>query len=266
MPGAISDNSIPDIPSGELKELLDRAFHEFNGTGFIPDDPVSVPHRFSRKEDIEVAGFFAAILAWGNRKTIIRNTTRLLALMDNDPHAFILDFEEKDLKPFTRFVHRTFNGDDCIFFLHSLQKIYREEGSLEKVFTGTTPGQEAKEAIIHFRDVFFGPEHMQRTRKHIADPAKNASAKRINMFLRWMVRKDDRGVDFGIWNGLRPSMLMCPLDIHTGNVSRKLGLLRRKQDDWKAVEELTAGLRRLDPADPVKYDIALFGLGANKRL
>ncbi len=253
------------VPEG-VRLLLDQAYLEFNRPGFIGNDPVLVPHRFSGKEDIEIAGFFAAVLAWGNRKTIIRNTLLLISWMDNAPYEFIMNFKERDLLPFTRFVHRTFNGDDCIFFLNSLQNIYRYHKGLEHVFCAPTKGMEARDAILHFRKVFFEPPHLLRSEKHIANPAKNASAKRINMFLRWMVRKDEKGVDFGIWTKLKPAMLMCPLDVHTGNTSRKLGLLHRKQNDWKAVEELTGALRSLDPVDPVKYDLALFGLGANHRL
>lgn len=266
MPEAGSDKSAWLADREAVKKMLEKAFREFNTTGFIPDDPVSVPHRFSKKEDIEIAAFFAAILAWGNRKTIIRNALTLMDWMDNDPHAFITGHREKDLKPFATFVHRTFNGDDCLFFIHSLRHIYLEYGGLEMVFQGKTPGSEIKEAIVNFREIFFGQDHLARSEKHIADPRKKASAKRINMFLRWMVRKDDHGVDFGIWETLNPATLMCPLDVHTGTVSRKLGLLKRKQDDWQAVEELTASLRILDPADPVKYDIALFGLGAYRQL
>lgn len=265
MPAAVSDaRALAPVPE-DIRSLLDQAYLEFNAPGFIEDDPVSIPHRFTRKEDIEIAGFFAAILAWGNRKTIIRNTDSLMRSMDSAPFDFILNFKEKDLKPFAGFVHRTFNGDDCIFFLHALQHIYRHHNGLEAVFKGRKPGAEVKEAIANFRKAFFDQPHLGRSEKHIANPEKNSSAKRINMFLRWMVRKDKRGVDFGIWKGLEPAMLMCPLDVHTGNVSRRLGLLNRKQDDWKAVEELTASLRLLDPADPVKYDIALFGLGMSHR-
>ena len=250
----------------EVRALLDKAYLEFNRPGFIENDPVLVPHRFSRKEDIEIAGFFAAMLAWGNRKTIIRNTLLLINWMDNAPHEFILNFREKDLVPFARFVHRTFNGDDCIFFLNSLQNIYRHQKGLEHVFCVSPKGMDVRDGIMNFRTVFFEQPHLPRSEKHIANPAKNASAKRINMFLRWMVRTDDKGVDFGIWTKLKPSMLMCPLDVHTGNTSRKLGLLQRKQNDWKAVVELTDTLRSLDAADPVKYDLALFGLGAGHRL
>ena len=266
MQEAISEPAGQSPVPPEVQALLDQAYLQFNRPDFIENDPVLVPHRFSRKEDIEIAGFFAAMLAWGNRKTIIRNTLLLIKWMDNAPHELIQNFKGKDLVPFTRFVHRTFNGDDCIFFLHSLQNIYRHNKGLEHVFCGPTKAIDVRDGIMNFRKVFFEEPHLPRTEKHIANPAKNASAKRINMFLRWMVRKDDKGVDFGIWTKLRPSMLMCPLDVHTGNTSRKLGLLQRKHNDWKAVDELTKVLRSLDPVDPVKYDLALFGLGASHRL
>jgi len=240
-----------------LKPFLEEKVRQYNQSYFIKEDPISVPHLFSRKEDIEIAGFLAATIAWGNRKTIIKNARELLRMMDDAPFDFITGFSENDLKPFLPFVHRTFNGDDCICFLHALKNIYLNHSGLESAFSGN----DVKHAIINFRDVFFETPHLKRTEKHVANPDKKSSAKRINMFLRWMVRDDGRGVDFGIWKNLKPSMLMCPLDVHSGNVSRKLGLLARKQNDWQAVEELTANLRILDKTDPVKYDFALFGLG-----
>lgn len=254
------------FPREEVRLLLDKSFQEFNHPGFIADDPISIPHRYSTKENIEISGFLVATIAWGNRKTIINNALKLVQWMDDDPYGFITGFREKDLKPFENFVHRTFNGDDCLFFLNALQYIYKNYGGLENVFIGHTPGNEVMDAIVNFRKVFFEIPHLHRSQKHVANPQKNAIAKRINMFLRWMVRKDDKGVDFGIWRTLKPSMLMCPLDVHTGNVSRQLKLLSRKQNDWKAVEELTQNLRFLDPGDPVKYDIALFGLGVNSKI
>lgn len=249
-----------------IKDLLEEALLRYNQPGFIPDDPVSVPHRFKGKENIEIAGFFAATLAWGNRKTIIRNTMTLMKWMDDDPHAFITGFTDQDLKPFSGFVHRTFNGDDCLYFLHALRYLYTEKGGLEGAFTGDFPFIDIKTAIGRFRNSFFSLPHLPRTQKHVANPLKNSSAKRINMFLRWMVRTNEGGVDFGLWNRMPLAQLMCPLDVHSGAVARKLGLLDRKQNDWKAVEELTASLRRFDAADPVKYDLALFGLGVDRRL
>lgn len=250
----------------EIKDLLDQSYMEYNQPGFIPDDPISIPHQFTGKEDIEIAGFFAAILAWGNRATIIRNANKILKWMDHDPSGFIRGFQEKDLKPFVGFVHRTFNGEDCLFFLHALKNIYLNHGGLEKSFSPDSDKDEIKTGITNFRNLFFELPHLRRTEKHIANPKKGSSAKRINMFLRWMVRKNNRGVDFGIWTSIASSRLMCPLDVHTGTVSRKLGLLDRKQDDWKAVEELTNNLRKFDQEDPVKYDLALFGLGVNRRI
>ncbi len=266
MPAAGSEQAPGTMGREAVRELLEEAHDRYNRPGFIEDDPVSVPHRYSRKEDIEIAGFFAAMLAWGNRKTIIRSTLKLLAWMEDAPHEFITGFRDRDLKPFSGFVHRTFNGDDCLFFLNALRHIYCCHGGLEEAFRGSTPGSEAKEAITGFRERFLASPHLRRSEKHIADPGRNASAKRINMYLRWMVRRDNRGVDFGIWDTLKPSMLMCPLDVHTGTVSRKLGLLGRRQSDWKAVEELTAALRTFDAADPVRYDLALFGLGVDQRV
>ncbi len=253
----------------ELRDFLEEKYNQYNRTSFIETDPISIPHQFSRKEDIEISAFLTATIAWGQRKSIINNANKLMTLMDNAPHEFILNAKEKDLKPFEKFVHRTFNGTDTIFFILSLQNIYKKHRRLEKVFRG----KDAKEAIIHFRKVFFSIPYPNRTLKHISNPAENSAAKRINMFLRWMIRKDKRGVDFGIWNNiptlqrgqggfLSSKKLMMPLDVHSGNVARKLGLLIRTQNDWKAVEELTNNLKTFDAKDPVKYDFALFGLGA----
>lgn len=246
--------------------MLDRAFQLYNHPGFIQDDPVLVPHRYSQKEDIEIAGFFAAMLAWGNRKTIIRNTGQLMHWMDDAPHAFITGFTDNDLKPFAGFVHRTFNGDDCLYFIQALRFLYTQQEGLQGAFLHAGGSATTRDAICGFRELFFSLPHLQRTRKHIANPATNSAAKRINMFLRWMVRSDDSGIDFGLWNFPDASRLMCPLDIHSGAVARKLGLLTRKQDDWKAVEELTRVLHQFDPRDPVKYDLALFGLGVERRI
>lgn len=246
------------IPRETMDLLNDRAIR-YNNPDFIELDPVSIPHRYTLKEDIEISGFLTAIISWGQRTTILNNSVKLMRMMDNSPHDFILNFTLQDLKPFTRFIHRTFNGDDCIYFLTALQNIYQKHGGLEKQFSG---GQDPMAVKIHnFKKIFFESEHLPRTEKHIADPIKGASAKRINMFLRWMVRKDTRGVDFGIWEDIPPSRLFMPLDVHSGSVARKLGILQRKQNDWKSVEELTSTLKELDPRDPVKYDFALFGMG-----
>jgi uncharacterized protein (TIGR02757 family) len=241
-----------------IKEFLDFKHDLYNNASFIEEDPIAIPHLFSRKEDIEIAGFLAATIAWGQRKTILRSAHKLLHYMDSCPFEFIMDAGKNDLDRFRDFTHRTFNGTDCIFFIQSLENIYRNQGGLENAFSTST---EIKSCIINFRNIFFSIPYPGRTMKHVADPSAGASAKRINMFLRWMVRRDSRGVDFGIWNSLQPSQLYCPLDVHTGNVARKLGLITRKQNDWKALEELMAYLREFDPDDPVKYDFALFGLG-----
>jgi uncharacterized protein (TIGR02757 family) len=243
----------------EIARLLNDRAMRYNNPSFIELDPISIPHLFSNKGDIEISGFLTATISWGQRATILKNSQRLMLMMDNSPYDFISNFKPSDLKPFQDFVHRTFNGDDCIYFLTSLQNIYKNHGGLENLFSQENNNIAA--IINNFKKVFFETGHLPRTTKHIADPMKGASAKRINMFLRWMARKDDRGVDFGIWNKITPSDLYIPLDIHSGNVARKLGILSRKQNDWKSVEELTYSLKLLDPEDPVKYDFALFGLG-----
>lgn len=245
----------------DLKQLLDQKFLQYNQPAFITSDPVSIPHRYHKKEDIEISGFLAATIAWGQRKTIVDNASRLMLLMGNSPLDFILHFKETDLKPFEGFVHRTFNYSDLCTFLFALKNIYQKHGGMERLFAKGYEQGGMNQAIAHFREVFFSIPHQQRSRKHVSNPLAGASAKRINMFLRWLVRKDNAGVDFGIWNSLKAHQLICPLDVHSGRVARKLGLLTRKQDDWKAAEELTASLRRFDAKDPVKYDFALFGLG-----
>jgi uncharacterized protein (TIGR02757 family) len=248
-----------DARLNDIKELLDYKYDLYNRATFIEGDPISIPHQFNRKEDIEIAGFLTANISWGQRKTILLSANRLLKMMEYSPYDFIVNSSEDDLKPFRTFRHRTFNGTDCVFFIRSLKNIYFDHGGLENGFR--SPSGEIKSSIINFRNIFFSIPVPGRTLKHIADPAAGASAKRINMFLRWMVRKDNRGVDFGIWDSVKPSQLYCPLDLHTGNVARKLGLITRKQNDWKSLEELMAYLKAFDPADPVKYDFALFGLG-----
>lgn len=251
------------IPGEDLKAFLDQKSDQYNSVEFIETDPVSIPRIFTKKEDIEISGFLAAIIAWGQRVTIVRNAKLLMQWMDNAPYDFILHFKDSDLHPFRKFIHRTFNGIDCEYFMWSLKNIYQHYGSMENAFCrGFEKNQpNVKMAIINFRHRFFELEHPARTEKHIANPAKKASAKRINMYLRWMVRKDDRKVDFGIWKRIRPDQLICPLDVHVATVARKLGLLERTINDWQAAEELTVNLRKLNPQDPVKYDFALFGLG-----
>ena len=245
----------------ELKAFLDEKVTLYNNPKFIESDPIQVPHKFSKKEDIEIAGFLTATIAWGNRKSIIKNANRMMALLDQSPFDFIAHYQESDLEVLQSFVHRTFNGDDFIQFIKSLRHIYTNHGGLEAIFAKHAEQTSLQQSIHEFKKVFFEISHLERTKKHVSDPLKNSAAKRINMYLRWMARQDQAGVDFGIWKNLSPSQLSCPLDVHSGNVARKLGLLKRKQNDAKALSELDNSLRLLDPEDPVKYDFALFGLG-----
>ena len=252
------------MPLTEIKTLLDDAVTRYNHVDFIANDPVQIPHRFTQKEDIEIAAFLSAAIAWGQRKSIIKNGLRLMELMDNAPYDFLMDddFLTEKESEIRCFVHRTFNGEDCLFFLKSLQNIYRNYGGLERVFTdGFQNEKTIFGALKYFREIFLETSHEKRSRKHLSDVLANSSAKRLNMFLRWMVRSDENGVDFGLWKNIPMSALMLPLDVHTGNVSRNLGLLNRKQNDWRAVEEITEILRTFDAEDPIKYDFALFGLG-----
>jgi len=252
----------------DLKEFLDEKVLEYNRPNFITLDPISIPHQFSKKEDIEISGFFAAILAWGQRKTIINKCRQLFEMMDNEPHEFLLHHQEKDLTPFLSFKHRTFNDIDTLYFIHFLSWFYSRHSSLEEAFLlGQSNSQDSMFAILsQFQGFFFSlPDAPHRTRKHIATPQRKAACKRINMYLRWMVRKDDNGVDFGIWSKISPSQLICPCDLHVDRVGRKLGLITRKQTDWITAIELTEKLREFDPVDPVKYDFALFGLGVEEK-
>lgn len=245
-----------------LKEFLDRAVAKFNTPSFIESDPLRIPHMYSRKEDIEIAAFFSALFSWGRRSVIVQKSQEFLELMDYDPYEFILNFTGKDLLRFSRFKHRTFLYDDTIFFLEVLQNVYRKEGGLCGLFQRYFQScGDILESISLVRNYFYGFPHLKRSEKHFADPMAGSAAKRINMFLRWMVRKDNNNVDFGLWRVIPPQALYIPLDIHSGRVARKLGLLKRKVNDRKAVEELTRVLRIFDPLDPVKYDFALFGLG-----
>ena len=244
-----------------LKQLVLR----YNHPSFIERDPIRIPHRFSAREDIEISGFLTALLSWGNRKSILSSADRLMQMMEEEPYQFVMNATPKDLKPLRTFVHRTFNGEDCITFIRALRRCYTEHSGLEDFFTlSKEPGM--AERISGFKAAFLKPDDVNlHARKHLPDPLKGSAAKRINMFLRWMVRKDDSGVDFGLWTKISPGELICPLDVHSGRVARKLGLLARRSDDWKAALELTEQLRRFDPADPVKYDFALFGTGADCR-
>jgi len=249
----------------QLKALLDDAYDRYARPDFIGEDPIQIPRSFSKREDAEIIGFLTATIAWGQRKTIIANARKLVVLLDESPHDFVLNASPEEMERLAPFVHRTFNGTDLRHFVEGLRHLYRMYDGLENTFLGPRPEGpwRAAEGIALFKKRFFEIDHRQRTQKHVADPGKGSNAKRINMFLRWMVRPDDRGVDLGLWKKIRPADLMVPLDVHTGHVSRELGLLTRKQDDWKAVEELTANLRVIDPTDPVKYDIALFAIGVN---
>ncbi|MDU8887292.1 TIGR02757 family protein [Yeosuana sp. MJ-SS3] len=252
---------LQNFSKAELKDFLDTKVVQYNNPKFIESDPIQIPHLFSKKEDIEIAGFLTATIAWGNRKSIINNAKRMMLLLDNSPHDFIIYHQESDLEALSPFVHRTFNGTDFITFIKGLQHIYKTYGGLEVVFAKHAETDSLQKSIHHFKQGFFEINHLQRTQKHISDPLKNSAAKRINMFLRWMVRQDNAGVDFGIWKSISSSQLSCPLDVHSGNVARKLELLTRTQNDAKALAELDISLRTLDPNDPVKYDFALFGLG-----
>ena len=246
----------------ELKEFLEEKTFQYNSPVFIDSDPVQVPHLFSDPGDIEISSFLTASIAWGNRKSIIKNAKALMTLMDNSPHDFIMNAAREDLKIFRNFVHRTFMGVDCMFFIQSLQNIYREHGGLGGVFQSAfTQTNSLENSLIFFRELFFRPLHPARTQKHVSDIARGSAAKRLNLFLRWMVRHDQAGVDFGLWKDIPMSALFLPLDVHTASVARKLGLLKLRQNNWKAVLEVTEKLREFDQEDPVKYDYALFGLG-----
>lgn len=252
----------------ELKDFLDQKVEQYNQPGFIANDPISIPHRFLKRQDIEISGFFAAILAWGQRKTIINKCLELFQLMDNAPHDFLLNHQESDLTPFLSFKHRTFNDVDTLYFIHFLTWFYKNHESLEEAFLkGQTGHLDSMESILsHFHVFFFSLEDApNRTKKHIATPAHKAACKRISMYLRWMVRSDDKGVDFGLWKNISPAQLICPCDLHVDRVGRKLGLITRKQTDWLTALELTQKLREFDPLDPVKYDFALFGLGIEEK-
>lgn len=245
----------------ELKEFLDTKVSLYNNPKFIDSDPIKIPHKFSKKEDIEIIGFLTATIAWGNRKSIITNANKMAKLMDFSPFDFVINHRASDLENLNGFVHRTFNAEDFKQFIKSLRHIYQTHGGLETIFNKYCTEESLQVSIHKFKNVFFEIKHLKRSEKHVSDPLRNSAAKRINMYLRWMVRNDNNGVDFGIWKSLKPSQLSCPLDVHSGNVARKLGLLKRKQNDAKALLELDTALRKLDPTDPVKYDFALFGLG-----
>lgn len=245
----------------ELRSFLDEKVIQYNNQDFIDTDPVQIPHLFTQKEDVEIAGFLAATIAWGNRKMIINNAKKMVNLMGNSPYDFIINHKDHHLDDLENFVHRTFNGSDFTTFIKALQNIYQNHNGLEAVFAKHQQKEGMQKAIHEFKKVFFEIEHQNRTQKHVSDPLAGSSAKRINMYLRWMVRNDNAGVDLGIWKSISTSTLSCPLDVHSGNVARKLGILTRKQNDAKALHELDTQLRLMDANDPVKYDFALFGLG-----
>ena len=249
------------MTQSELKEFLDEKATFYENPKFLEDDPLQIPHRFSKKEDIEISAFLTATIAWGNRKSIINNASRMMKFLDHSPYDFVVNFSEKDLGILDSFVHRTFNGEDLTYFIKGLHHIYTQHGGLEAVFSKYQNPDSLQDAITQLKQLFFELPHARRTEKHVSDPSKGSAAKRINMFLRWMVRDSKAGVDFGLWKSIQPNKLSCPLDVHSGNVSRKLKLLKRKQNDGKAVLELDKKLKKLDPLDPVKYDFALFGLG-----
>lgn len=245
----------------ELKLFLDQKVDLYNHPNFIETDPIQIPHLFSLKEDIEIVGFLTATISWGNRKMIISNAQRLMALMGQSPYDFVMAHSQTDLERLSGFVHRTFNSGDLVTFVKSLQHIYQNHQGLENIFSRYQQPGSMQGSIHEFKKVFFEIDHNPRTQKHVSDPMNQSAAKRINMFLRWMVRRDNKGVDLGIWHSISPAQLSCPLDVHSGNVARKLGLLMRKQNDARALAELDTQLRLLNPTDPVKYDFALFGLG-----
>jgi len=252
----------------DLKDLLDGFVKTYNVPNFITHDPISIPHRYSLKQDIEITAFWTSMLAWGQRVTIINKATTLFAMMGESPYEFIVNHSEEDRKPFLDFKHRTFQPTDTLYFLEFFQQYYRQHSSLEDGFSRfLTPNtQDVSPALSGFHELFFNlPDSPQRTRKHVATPERKSTCKRLNMFLRWMVRQDNQGVDFGIWKTIKPSQLMIPLDVHVERVARKFDLIDRKQRDWRTVVELTQKLRLFDPEDPAKYDFALFGYGIEEK-
>jgi len=251
-----------ELSPTEIKDFLDEKADLYNRPSFVHDDPISIPRSFSRVEDIEISGFLAASISWGNRKSIVATAKRLMELMDNAPYEFVCHFTESDYRLISKFVYRTFNSHDLQTFLLALKNIYQHQGGLRSVFENSyLEHQSIQRSLIYFREIFCYDGFLDRSQKHVSSVAKNSSAKRLNMFLRWMVRSDGRGVDFGLWNKISPSALYLPLDLHTGNVARKLGILSRTANDWKAVQEVSDILRGYCPEDPIKYDFALFGLG-----
>ncbi len=261
--GYICPFNFPYVKSSGLKEFFDSKVKAYNKADFIESDPICIPHLFSKQQDIEIAGLFAALFAWGNRTTIIQKSRELMHRMDMAPHDFILGHSDKELKQLRGFRHRTFTEDDIFYFVEWLHYYYMQFSSLENAFARYMVRKDdtIEQALTGFKKYFFSLEHMRRTQKHIASPEQNSSCKRLCMYLRWMVRRDRQAVDFGIWRKIKPSQLICPIDLHVARVATRFGLMRRKQPDWQAALELTAHLRTFDPHDPVRYDFALFGLG-----
>lgn len=249
------------MKASEVKAFLDNQYDKYNRIDFIKNDPILIPHLYTKREDIEISGFFAATFAWGQRITIINKSKLFFSMMDDSPYDFICNASPSDLKPFKKFVHRTFNGDDAIFIIDRLQSIYQKYGGLENHFYSFHTKEHLPETLSKWKTDFLKEKPSHHCKKHFGNPLENSTAKRLLMYFRWMVRQDKRGVDFGIWKKFKPSELYIPLDVHTGNVSRMIGLLKREQNDWKSVEELTNALQLLDKKDPVKYDFALFGTG-----
>jgi uncharacterized protein (TIGR02757 family) len=249
-----------------LRDFLDSKVNQFNRTDFIELDPISIPRQYKKKQDIEIAGLIASVLAWGQRVTVINKSRELLSLMDNAPHDFLMHHKLADLKPFEKFKHRTFNATDALYFMEALKNIYVHHSSLEEAFLVLPSEPNVGKGLIHFHHLFFSlPTFPKRTKKHISTPERKSACKRLNMYLRWMVRQDTKGVDFGLWKKISPSQLICPLDLHVERVARKLKLIKRTQVDWETALELTENLKLLDPSDPIKYDFALFGLGIVER-
>ena len=245
----------------ELKEFLDEKADFYEQKEFIQNDPIIIPHEYEDKFDIEISGFIISIISWGNRKSIINSGYKIMDILESSPYDFIMNHSQKDLKRIKGSIHRTFNSDDLVFFIKSLKNIYTNYNGLEGIISNVKNGNNLQERISNFKKIFFELNHLERTKKHLPDPLKGSAAKRFNMFLRWMVRSNKKGVDFGLWKSILPSELSCPLDVHTGNIARKLGLLKRTQNDSLALNELDKKLREMDKNDPVKYDFALFGLG-----
>lgn len=260
IPGHLTESGM-ELDRNELRDFLDEKAVQYNHPRFLEQDPVQIPHMYREKEDIEISGFLTAVISWGNRSAILKSARNMMDLMGNSPYDFVIHHGTRNLERLEGAVHRTFHATDFRYFLQALKYLYLEKGGLEAVFNRHQSATSLQPAIHHLKHEFFALPHLPRTEKHLPDPMQGSAAKRINMFLRWMVRRDRAGVDFGLWNEIPPASLSCPLDVHTGNIARKLGLLKRKQNDAKAVGELDEALRSFDPDDPVKYDFALFGLG-----